>query len=122
MAVTRGTLTWEYMLSSASVKVNENILLLGSKPESQSQSQSIVSLICTLFPPGFFIFVATLVMAFGTLRASSFLHGKMLGRILRAPLSFFDTTPVGRIINRFSKDTEVTDNAVPMVGLFPSPP
>ena len=30
------------------------------------------------------------------------LHHKMLSRVLQAPMTFFDTTPVGRIVNRFS--------------------
>ena len=47
--------------------------------------------------------VATVVISVGTLNAASVLHGTMLTRILRSPMAFFDTTPLGRILNRFSK-------------------
>ena len=41
------------------------------------------------------------------------LHWIILIGILRAPMHFFDTTPTGRIINRFSKDIDSIDSALP---------
>ena len=42
-------------------------------------------------------------LAIGALKASKTLHNSMLANVLRSPMSFFDTTPLGRILNRFSK-------------------
>lgn len=44
--------------------------------------------------------------------ASYKLHNKGLGRILHTPMRYLDTTPLGRVMNRFSRDTEVLDNEV----------
>ncbi|CAG7836472.1 unnamed protein product, partial [Allacma fusca] len=61
----------------------------------------------------FFSFTGTLVMTLGTLRSSALFHSDMLNRILKSPMSFFDTTPIGRIVNRFAKDVDVADNTLP---------
>ena len=50
-----------------------------------------------------FTFSAIIVMTFGTVKASISLHDTLMKNILRAPMSFFDTTPTGRIVNRFSR-------------------
>ncbi|XP_059156862.1 ATP-binding cassette sub-family C member 4-like isoform X7 [Physella acuta] len=46
--------------------------------------------------------------------ASQKLHNMMFTRILRSPISFFDTNPVGRILNRFSKDIGHMDDLLPV--------
>ena len=48
----------------------------------------------------------------GSLRASSRLHRRLLGSVTRARLQFFDTTPLGQLMNRFSKDIEAIDQDV----------
>ncbi|CAK7267015.1 ATP-binding cassette transporter yor1 [Sporothrix epigloea] len=45
-------------------------------------------------------------------RASKVMLRQAIGRVLRAPMSFFDTTPIGRITNRFSRDVDVMDNTL----------
>lgn len=58
--------------------------------------------------------VLALTLAVTTLNASRLMHKTMLDRVLAAPMSFFDTTPLGRIVNRFAKDCDVCDNTLPM--------
>ncbi|XP_037312572.2 ATP-binding cassette sub-family C member 12-like isoform X2 [Pungitius pungitius] len=48
-----------------------------------------------------------------TLNASCKLHDTMFKKILASPMSFFDTTPTGRLINRISKDQEEVDFSLP---------
>ncbi|KAI7905777.1 uncharacterized protein BX663DRAFT_500876 [Cokeromyces recurvatus] len=53
------------------------------------------------------------VLYYGSLKASKNLYQDLLKRILHAPMRYFDTTPIGRILNRFSKDFEFIDSGVP---------
>ncbi|XP_009194645.2 multidrug resistance-associated protein 9 isoform X3 [Papio anubis] len=48
-----------------------------------------------------------------TLMASSCLHDMVFNKILKSPMSFFDTTPTGRLMNRFSKDMDELDVRLP---------
>lgn len=54
-----------------------------------------------------------------SLYAAKMLHDAMLNSILRAPMVFFHTNPLGRIINRFAKDIGDIDRSVaPFVSMF----
>ncbi|XP_049976741.1 ATP-binding cassette sub-family C member 12 isoform X2 [Alexandromys fortis] len=71
------------------------------------------------------VYIASMVsvLAFGiikgftftntTLMASSSLHNRVFNKIVRSPMSFFDTTPTGRLMNRFSKDMDELDVRLP---------
>ena len=45
--------------------------------------------------------------------AAQIIHSRLLYNILRSPMSFFDTNPTGRIINRFSSDIDAIDQMIP---------
>ncbi|KAJ3040828.1 hypothetical protein HDV00_010443 [Rhizophlyctis rosea] len=46
------------------------------------------------------------------IRSARTLHEQLLNNVVRLPQSFFDTTPLGRIMNRFSKDQWVVDEVL----------
>ncbi|XP_055108074.2 ATP-binding cassette sub-family C member 2 [Symphalangus syndactylus] len=62
---------------------------------------------------GIFVFIAHFWSAFGFVHASNILHKQLLNNILRAPMRFFDTTPTGRIVNRFAGDISTVDDTLP---------
>ncbi|RWS24603.1 multidrug resistance protein-like protein, partial [Leptotrombidium deliense] len=60
-----------------------------------------------------FVVFGTVLALYGGVNASRVMHKEMLYSVLRSPLSFFDVTPTGRVINRFSKDMMDVDFEVP---------
>ncbi|KAF5286638.1 hypothetical protein FQA39_LY16212 [Lamprigera yunnana] len=65
------------------------------------------------FGQAFTAVFADLAPTLGCWYAARVLHNAMLNGIVRAPLSFFDVTPTGRILSRFSKDVDVMDTSLP---------
>lgn len=56
------------------------------------------------------LFAFSLALSVTATNASQTMFRQATTRVLRAPISFFDTTPLGRITNRFSSDVDVMDN------------
>eukprot|EP00899_Mesostigma_viride_P025318 jgi/Mesvir1/5971/Mv00725-RA.1 len=65
------------------------------------------------FLTGLFAYFRSRLQARAGLAAAYVLHDKMLACVTRAPMAFFDTTPIGRILNRFSKDQDAVDTRLP---------
>ncbi|CAF1087818.1 unnamed protein product [Didymodactylos carnosus] len=65
----------------------------------------VATLVIALFRADYFYFVL--------LRGASVLHNEMLRGVLYTSLRFHESNPVGRILNRFSKDQQVIDEQLP---------
>ncbi|KAI9463348.1 ABC transporter [Lactarius psammicola] len=57
-------------------------------------------------------FLNGITVAFIVYSASRRMHDNAITRVMLSPMSFFETTPVGRIMNRFSKDIDTIDNVL----------
>ncbi|EGG24262.1 hypothetical protein DFA_06412 [Cavenderia fasciculata] len=54
-----------------------------------------------------------------TVQCSKKIHDILFKSIMRCPMWFFDTTPMGRIINRFTRDIDVVDSLIaPSLGQY----
>lgn len=67
---------------------------------------------------GLLVMLSAMAMAAGGIQAARVLHQALLHNKIRSPQSFFDTTPSGRILNRFSKDIYIIDELLAPVILM----
>ena len=83
---------------------------------------SITSQTCGTDPftfSGLVSVIGALTLNLGNVRAGRLLHAKFLRNIIASPMSFFDQTPLGRILNRFGKDLDVLDNVMsPLIHIW----
>ena len=85
-------------------------------PRSQSQDFSIYGY---LVGAAFLLSTARAAMfLFALINSSMNLHNLMLSAVVKAPVLFFDTNPVGRVLNRFSRDINIMEELLPEVFLM----
>ncbi|XP_033471881.1 ATP-binding cassette sub-family C member 4-like isoform X2 [Epinephelus lanceolatus] len=61
-----------------------------------------------------FGYTRSLLIFHGLVRSSQALHNSMFSAVIRTPVRFFDVNPIGRILNRFSKDISQMDSMLPI--------
>lgn len=64
---------------------------------------------------GVAVFGYSLAMSIGGILASRHLHQSMLYDVLRSPMSFFERTPSGNLVNRFAKEMDTIDSVIPSI-------
>ncbi|KAK7432766.1 ATP-binding cassette transporter yor1 [Neonectria magnoliae] len=62
------------------------------------------------FAQAIFLFIFSVLLSVLGTNSSKYMLQQAVTRVLRAPMAFFDTTPLGRITNRFSRDVDIMDN------------
>ncbi|XP_036432877.1 ATP-binding cassette sub-family C member 9 isoform X3 [Colossoma macropomum] len=78
------------------------------------EHRSYVPVFIILCGAGIFLcLITSLSVEFLGLSAATNLHHNLLNKIIHAPLRFFDVTPLGQILNRFSADTNIIDQHIP---------
>uniref|UniRef100_A0A0L0P6Y1 Multi drug resistance-associated protein n=1 Tax=Candidozyma auris TaxID=498019 RepID=A0A0L0P6Y1_CANAR len=60
----------------------------------------------------FFTGIQFTMLAYMNNRSAELLNVKAVEKILHCPMSFMDTNPLGRVLNRFTKDTDSLDNEI----------
>ncbi|XP_060116445.1 multidrug resistance-associated protein 1-like isoform X2 [Heteronotia binoei] len=64
---------------------------------------------------GIAVFGYSMAVSVGGIFASRRLHVDLLHNVLRCPMSFFERTPSGNLVNRFSKEMDTIDSTIPQV-------
>ena len=82
-------------------------------PEDQNDKTNLTIYGCLVVASLTFAVIRAYGFLLISLRCSERLHDKMVVAILQAPVLFFDSNPVGRILNRFSKDIGCLDELLP---------
>ncbi|POI35376.1 hypothetical protein CIB84_000873, partial [Bambusicola thoracicus] len=64
---------------------------------------------------GIAVFGYSMAVSIGGIFASRHLHLALLHNVLRSPMSFFERTPSGNLVNRFSKEIDTIDSTIPPI-------
>jgi len=85
-------------------------LFTTGQPLSSSENSYYLNIYAAFGMIGvFFLTMRAIIMAMHRLAASRKIHNDLTTAVMRAPVSFFDVTPIGRVLNRFAADMDRID-------------
>ena len=98
---------------AVSVYYNNAMLKWTNEPYEQQEARfEFYTIVCftTGTATSIFMFTKFCVFVCGNQNSLRVLHTEMLSKVLNAPINlYFDVTPIGKILNRFSKDLDVLE-------------
>uniref|UniRef100_A0AAX7SWM5 ATP-binding cassette, sub-family C (CFTR/MRP), member 9 n=1 Tax=Astatotilapia calliptera TaxID=8154 RepID=A0AAX7SWM5_ASTCA len=109
----------DYWLANWTSKINNSaetdMYINGTRPTNTAVQDSYYLLVfIILCAAGITLcLITSLTVEFLGLSAATNLHHNLLNKIIHAPIRFFDITPLGQILNRFSADTNIIDQHIP---------
>lgn len=105
------------LYKSASANVKENSLVSGFKIANfcpnKKTSHLKQNLTKFLLHTAITVYFQFLLVSLGCLYSSKIMHNILMTFVMHWPMENFDTTPLGRVLNRFSKDVDTIDNVLP---------
>uniref|UniRef100_A0A8C1I0L0 Cystic fibrosis transmembrane conductance regulator n=1 Tax=Cyprinus carpio carpio TaxID=630221 RepID=A0A8C1I0L0_CYPCA len=111
---------WKYFRAGANVLILILLVLLNFTNVDMLHVSTIgngdLCILCSSGLTGatiIFGFMRGLIMFNVLVNSTETLHNRMFNSILRTPVHFFDVNPIGRILNRFSKDIGQLDSLLP---------
>ena len=87
-------------------------------PDVQQNKRNLIIYGCLVGSSLIFAIFRAYGFLVASVKCSKRLHEKMVEAVLQAPVLFFDSNPVGRIMNRFSKDVGYLDEVLPKIFLM----
>ncbi len=114
----------EWFLASWATGAYEPVTILGIEFPAQidgysAQAQYLKVFFTLIFVSIMFTAIRSEFAVTGGVRATKNVFNSMLSSVLRAPMSYFETVPMGRILNRFTYDTDVNDvTLTQMISMF----
>lgn len=105
--------------------VGEKYILTYWSQQNEAQGKTVnAKLFLTLYAScGFIGGALVLISAFIVwtlciIKGAAYFHNKLARAVLRSPMSFFETTPIGRILNRFTDDVSCLDTELPWIYIY----